>query len=76
MGVGATASSGQWGNPDGSQVPLEWKVWPASAAPLWHAKSCPLLPRGLFGKPQPDRNLPACAKGAKENSQVLQQGPA
>ena len=28
-----------------------------------------------MANPQPDRNLPARAKGARENSQVLQTGP-
>lgn len=66
--------SGQWGNPDGSQVPSEWKVWLASAPPLW-LRAAPSFPEGYLANPQPDRNLPARAKGAKENSQVLQTGP-
>ena len=38
-------------------------------------RAAPSFPEGYLANSQPDRNLPAHAKGAKENSQVLQTGP-
>ena len=38
-------------------------------------RAAPSFPEGYLANPQPDRNLPARGKGAKENSQVLQTGP-